>query len=51
MNISISQDLIATTQKEEKTANPARQQQLIAVACLTILPLIYLIGKTVMSVL
>ena len=51
MNISISQDLIATTQKEEKTANTDRQQQLITVACLTIFPLIYLIGKTVVSAL
>ena len=51
MNISINQDLINATQKEEKAVNTESYQQLITVLCLTIFPLIYLIGKTIVSAL
>ena len=49
MNMPSKKYLIAIENKEEQNTNPTNQHRLITVACLIIFPMIYLIGKTVVS--
>ena len=52
MNMPSKKHLIASEQKENQIIDPnTQQQQIITIACLTIFPLIYFIGKTVVSAL
>ena len=52
MNMPSKKHLFTAEQNEEQFLDPkVQQRQLITVVCLTIFPLIYLIGKTVLSAL